>query len=54
MLIQSGQGLNGESQETVDYAGKTHELQTIIEKQVILTFLGDRLCIIPIFIILDL
>ncbi|KAG4068466.1 hypothetical protein HA402_004806 [Bradysia odoriphaga] len=30
---QTGQGLNGESQETVDYAGKTHELQTIIEKQ---------------------
>ncbi|XP_037031209.1 liprin-alpha-1 isoform X3 [Bradysia coprophila] len=30
---KTGQGLNGESQETVDYAGKTHELQTIIEKQ---------------------
>jgi hypothetical protein len=36
---QSGQTVNGESnqvhhQEPVDYAAKTHELQTIIEKQV--------------------
>lgn len=35
-LEQSGgQTVNGEIQETtVDYAAKTHELQTIIEKQV--------------------
>lgn len=28
-----GSGVNGESQEAIDYAAKTHELQTIIEKQ---------------------
>ncbi|XP_055372115.1 liprin-alpha-1 isoform X4 [Condylostylus longicornis] len=26
-------GINGESQDSIDYAAKTHELQTIIEKQ---------------------
>ena len=32
-----GQNGNGDSQESsgIDYASKTHELQTIIEKQVI-------------------
>lgn len=29
-----GQNINGEAQDSVDYAAKTHELQTIIEKQV--------------------
>lgn len=29
------QGINGDSQEMVDFAAKTHELQNIIEKQVI-------------------
>lgn len=34
-LKQSGgQVVNGEIQDAVDYAAKTHELQTIIEKQV--------------------
>lgn len=28
------QGINGDSQEMVDFAAKTHELQNIIEKQV--------------------
>lgn len=28
------QGVNGETQDHIDYAAKNHELQTIIEKQV--------------------